>query len=195
MMFFTSDTHYFHEKILVWRNEFRVANGLKPFPSMHYMHEYMIEKHNSVVGPDDTVFHLGDVTFQPVLKRDEFLGIWSRLAGKKKVLNPGNHDSLIWMAEHGLFDEIELWSVFPKQGFFTSHVPLPQVEFRKTPFQVHGHTHETHVGSVHSPYICVCVEAHDFTPVSSDQVVAEIDRRKRAGYSGITTHLKRKNLV
>jgi calcineurin-like phosphoesterase family protein len=186
--FFTSDTHYFHEKILVWRNEVREAKGLPIWRTMQHMHEHMIENHNSVVGVDDEFIHLGDVTFKPSEKRDEFLYLWERLNGKKTILNPGNHDSMKWMVEAGLFKEFELWSVW--NGFFTSHIPLPHIEFRRTPWQVHGHTHQLDMGSVHSPYICVCVEATDFTPVSQDQIKAEIARRERAGYKGVSKYLK-----
>jgi calcineurin-like phosphoesterase family protein len=202
MKFFIADTHFFHEGILSYRNVLQQKRGLKEFRDVDYMNEYMIDQWNSVVRKEeDDVYHVGDLTFQPSRKRDEFLEIWSRLNGEKKSLNPGNHDSMIWMAKADLFKKIEYWSVFPKNGhlhiegeyythgFFTHHAPLPAIEFRKTPWQVHGHTHQENMGDHSSPYICVCAEVNDYIPTSMDQIMVEIDRRLAAGNRGCIQYI------
>ena len=50
--FFTSDTHFNHANIISFCN--------RPFKDVAQMNEAIIEKWNSVIGADDTVFHLGD---------------------------------------------------------------------------------------------------------------------------------------
>lgn len=61
--FFISDTHFSHARIL----EFESDDG-RPvrsgFSSVEEMDEAMIERWNSVVGPKDKVYHLGDVAIR-----------------------------------------------------------------------------------------------------------------------------------
>ena len=79
-VYFTSDTHFGHENIIKWCR--------RPYSSVEEMNEKLIENWNSVVGPDDIVFHLGDFAFGGS-------GLWkevlSRLNGKKYLII-GNHD-------------------------------------------------------------------------------------------------------
>jgi calcineurin-like phosphoesterase family protein len=51
-LFFTSDTHFSSERAL--------ELSKRPFFSVHDMDWTMIDRWNSVVGPNDTVYHLGD---------------------------------------------------------------------------------------------------------------------------------------
>ena len=54
-LFFTSDTHFGHENIIKFCN--------RPFANAKEMNETLINNWNRVVGPDDTIFHLGDFAF------------------------------------------------------------------------------------------------------------------------------------
>ena len=54
------------------------------------MNEMMIKNWNETVGPDDTVFHLGDVALGTIA---ESLPLVGRLNGYK-ILVPGNHDRI-----------------------------------------------------------------------------------------------------
>ena len=51
-VFFTSDTHFNHTNIIRFCN--------RPFKDVTHMNETIIANWNSVVGPDDIIFHLGD---------------------------------------------------------------------------------------------------------------------------------------
>ena len=55
-VFFTSDTHFNHTNIIQYCQ--------RPFKSTDEMNEAMIDNWNSVVGEDDTVFHLGDFSLE-----------------------------------------------------------------------------------------------------------------------------------
>lgn len=75
----TSDTHYSH------KNTLRYCG--RPFFTIEECDEAMIERWNSKVKPEDTVYHIGDVAMHTApIKR-----ILPRLNGKK-ILIVGNHD-------------------------------------------------------------------------------------------------------
>lgn len=54
-LFFTSDTHFFHEGIIKFCT--------RPFESVEEMNETLIRNWNETVPKDGTVFHLGDFAF------------------------------------------------------------------------------------------------------------------------------------
>lgn len=80
--FFTSDTHFGHRNIL--------QHCDRPFASVEAMDEAMIRQWNAVVGPKDTVYHLGDFSLQSASRVEYYL---SRLNGTKHLIQ-GNHDTV-----------------------------------------------------------------------------------------------------
>jgi calcineurin-like phosphoesterase family protein len=80
-VFFTSDTHFGHGGAL----------GLyrRPFASVAAMNEALVERWNETVGPDDTVWHLGDFAIRqrPPVVAD----LLARLNGFKYLV-AGNND-------------------------------------------------------------------------------------------------------
>ena len=166
--FAISDTHFLHANVLKFMNG---DSKLRPFNSLEEMHEYMIQKWNSVVRPQDYVYHLGDVTFQ---YNDLFNNIMSRLNGHKRLI-VGNHDKIKNPALHIWFDKILLWRGWREHNFTMSHMPLKKGHFRDGEFNVHGHVH---AHSLAEPeYINVSVEVRDYTPVHFDEILAEIKRK------------------
>lgn len=79
--FFTSDTHFFHERIIKYCN--------RPFRTVTEMNERIREDWFRKVKPEDKVYHLGDVGFAPI---DQLGGFLNTLPGKKYLV-PGNHDN------------------------------------------------------------------------------------------------------
>lgn len=87
VVFFTSDTHFGHENVIKYSN--------RPFNNKDEMDRAMIENWNSRVGPNDLVYHLGDVFFH---KEDRALSIIKQLNGQKFLVY-GNHDKTIKRSE------------------------------------------------------------------------------------------------
>lgn len=74
-LFFTSDTHF---------GDHRTLNiGKRPFGSVAEMDEALIAKWNAVVGPEDEVWHLGDVARRPT----DVSTLLARLHGTKHLLS------------------------------------------------------------------------------------------------------------
>ena len=115
--FFTSDTHFNHANIIKFCN--------RPFKDVEQMNEVMIANWNSVIGKDDTVFHLGDFCLGGAA---EWTKILDRLNGKIYLIM-GNHD---------------LKNI--RQGFISrfEHVHYPFLCFEgsyKDVWQLFGHVH------------------------------------------------------
>ena len=79
-IFFTSDTHFHHDNIIRFCN--------RPFGSAEEMDEVLIKNWNETVGPNDTVFHLGDFAWGG---SDVWNSILQRLNGHIHLI-VGNHD-------------------------------------------------------------------------------------------------------
>jgi calcineurin-like phosphoesterase family protein len=94
-IFFTSDTHYGHTNICRGVTNWRDENGNVPihqtrdFETLDHMNDKIVESINSVVGEDDTLFHLGDWSFGGFDNIEEFR---NRIVCKNIHLILGNHD-------------------------------------------------------------------------------------------------------
>ena len=86
-IYFTSDLHFSHKNIAKFCPQFRPAA-----PTLEELDEYMIDRWNETVQPEDTVYNLGDVSFAHDLKKIE--AILHRLNGQHHLIL-GNHDDLI----------------------------------------------------------------------------------------------------
>lgn len=175
-IFFTSDTHFGHEKLVT---TFKRADGVTPardFGSAEEMDEYMISQWNSVVRPCDTVYHLGDVVINK--KHMHKLG---RLQGKLRLVR-GNHDIFDDKDYHQYFKRLLGVKMFPKHGAVCSHIPIhPQQLEHRWKVNIHGHMHHHLVcdqfGKPDPRYINVCGEHWDYLPQSLDSLVTLIDKR------------------
>ena len=174
---FISDTHFFHANIL----KFTGDDGLRiraEFNTLEEMHETIIQNWNSLVGDNDYVYHLGDVTFR---YDGAFNNLMSRLKGKKRLI-VGNHDKLTNPALGKHFEKIEIWKGFSDKeaglAFTASHFPLPQYVLRNGKHNAHGHIHQNKSPEAHQRNFSV--EAINYTPVHIDQVVEYFKQEKSA---------------
>lgn len=84
MIYYTSDLHLGHKNIIKYEN--------RPFADVEEMNEKLIENWNSVVKPEDTVYHLGDFAIKGAnMNLDRIVEIYNRLNGDKYMI-VGNHD-------------------------------------------------------------------------------------------------------
>ena len=152
-----SDTHFGHKNIIKYSN--------RPFESVEVMDDVLVQNWNSVVMPNDIVYHLGDVYF----RNPHHI---SRLNGEKHLIL-GNHDSGLDPNLFKNFRSIQLVKPFKKMGLIFSHIPLHQsqlIEHDGTQlFNIHGHIHEK--PSPEGPYRNVSVEQINYTPINIEELV------------------------
>jgi calcineurin-like phosphoesterase family protein len=175
MIWFTSDTHFGHERIIELCN--------RPFATVESMNAALIDNWNSVVAPTDTVYHLGDAVMGSFAENVQILG---RLNGEIHLI-PGNHDRVSSAYHHknpaarerfaqmyrdqGVFIQPE-WVTFGQ--FEMCHYPYTDERYPELcPVDngsrlIHGHVHDE--WQVNGRQINVGVDVWDYTPVSIETI-------------------------
>lgn len=158
-VFLVSDTHFGHDNIC----RFLRTDGtkLRPWDSATEMDKVLINNWNSVVGPQDKVYHLGDVFINR-----KFRFILDHLNGTK-VLIKGNHDIFDLENYTPYFKDIRAYHKLDK--CILSHIPIHPQQLGRFKGNIHGHLHEHIVtdsqGNPDTRYMTVCVEHINYTPV------------------------------
>lgn len=130
-----SDTHFNHNKDFIYQP--------RGFANIQEMNEKIISCWNTIVQPNDIVYHLGDVFFGDTV---EGINLVHKLHGKIR-LAIGNHDSDARLKELGLLSNIEDIQFgyrlkMGKSTFLFTHYPqlTGNYDNSKT-YSIHGHTH------------------------------------------------------
>jgi calcineurin-like phosphoesterase family protein len=159
-VFIISDTHFGHANILEFTD--RWGEPLRSFSSVEEMDEHMVSKWNSVVRPQDHIYHLGDVA----LKKNN-VEILRRCNGHKRLVR-GNHDIYSTKFYMQFFDEIYGVRVF--EDLILSHIPIHPASIKNRWLaNVHGHLHRGKVEG-EGKYFNASVEMLDYTPISLEQL-------------------------
>lgn len=172
MIYLTSDSHWSHHNIIRYCN--------RPFEDVHHMNKVLTENWNSVVGPEDTVYHLGDVAFAPFKKFLPYLN-------GKIILIQGNHDRKKILAGCDLEIHRNLDLEYEGYKFNLNHRPVLDIEIHD-PFRDSEQYLEIDknaydyilVGHVHEKWkylnknINVGVDVWDFRPISIDELITFI---------------------
>ena len=161
-----SDTHFNHAGILTFKDY--AGKPPRVFDSVDQMNECMLDNWASVVKPNDTVIHCGDVLFGEN-KVDWLEANFTKLPGKKRLVL-GNHDNVKQLAP--FFKDIVLWTGAP--GIVCSHTPLHAQTLNEGRWEegvvnVHGHVHTN--PSPEGPYKCVCVEQIGYKPIHLEELL------------------------
>lgn len=178
-----SDTHFSHARSLEFVNE-KTGEKMRHWEAgkVEEMNEYMVEKWNSVVKPEDLVLHLGDVFFTS--KGWEIL---HRLNGEKELVM-GNHDekdmTIYTQFFKRLHGSITIRSKNRSHDLIMTHIPIHTSQFGRFFGNVHGHIHRDLVklpdGTPDPRYLNVCVEMIDYTPITLDECRKRIKEQREA---------------
>lgn len=85
MPFATSDQHYFHSNVIQYCN--------RPFKNEGEMRKILIERHNEVVGKDDHIFIIGDLSMVGTSQHEKVTDLLKKLNGHKHLIM-GSHDEI-----------------------------------------------------------------------------------------------------
>lgn len=161
MIWFTSDTHFNHKNIIKYSS--------RPFDNIVHMEECITKKWNSLVTPNDTVYHLGDFSFS---KDKNYIDkLLNNLNGKKYLIK-GNHDrkevynNSRWI-EVVDYKEINIsLKEKRKQKIVMSHYPFRSwSQMHRGSWMLHGHCHGS-LKDIGGKTMDVGVDVHNYSPIS-----------------------------
>ena len=180
-LFFTSDTHFGHANIIKYCS--------RPFNSATHMDEMLISNWNETVGPEDTVFHLGDFCFG---KPPKWLSILERLNGRIYLI-VGNHD------DRGLNDKVvshfaavsmQMRIRVDGQKIYLNHFPFLCFDGGySNVWQLFGHVHSkagmagmesSRLMHLYPTQYDVGVDNNDYRPVSFSRICSVINAQIKA---------------
>ena len=173
-IFFTADTHFGHEKAVNYHTD---GIKLRPWSTTQDQDQVLKENWNKVVGPDDLVYHIGDV-YDTSIASNEY--ILNQLNGRK-ILIKGNLDIADTSEYLKYFDEVydtfhtvTVGSItFLLSHFYTTREILE--EYHST-VNLHGHLH---ADCVQDPrYFCVSLERTNFCPISAEQLLVSLSENQ-----------------
>lgn len=173
MIYFISDTHFYHSNIIKYCN--------RPFKDVAEMNETMIINWNSIISKEDIVYHLGDFCLS---SDDEIKNIFNRLNGKK-ILIRGNHDrkSVKFYEDIGFKVLTHAPIVLDEYKLMLSHVPIPDNIIKDGYINLHGHIHNKKISEDYldnyseNKHINLSVDANDFKPLSLNDILS-INKKK-----------------
>lgn len=164
MIYFTSDTHYYHRNIIKYSK--------RPYADLTEMNNALVDNWNSVVRPEDTVYHLGDVSFGD---EGQTHNVFSRLNGIVNLCY-GNHDQVIKKSKllQGRFNQIrEYYELkFERQDGEEGRIVMchfPMVVWNKShrgSWMLHGHCHGTLKYPMKAKIMDVGVDPCKYFPIS-----------------------------
>lgn len=172
--FFTSDLHFGHANVIKY--------SLRPFADVDAMNAALVNNWNAVVGADDRVFILGDLSFLPPSMLVDHLSVMHG----RKVLIYGNHDKRLRKTPtilQLLDDAVDLMTVkVPDedatdgvQRIVLCHYPLlVWDQSHRGAWHLHGHCHGTLPDDPKALRLDVGVDCWHYRPVEYAEVKARM---------------------
>lgn len=170
----TSDLHFCHDREFVWK-----ARG---FNSVDEMNEAIVERFNSKIAPEDTLYILGDSILNDNEKGEKYL---SQINGTKCFIL-GNHDTASRIEIYKKYDVDGMAKYaemikYKKKSILLSHFPTITSnvgELHNIVINFFGHTHQTENFYQDYPNMYhVGVDSHDCYPVLIDDALEEVKER------------------
>ncbi len=175
MIWFSSDTHFGHDKEFIWK--------VRGFNSCEEMNETIIERWNERVEDGDDVWHLGDI----MLGSYDNISYLVRLKGRIHIVY-GNHDTANRINLYNAAPNVVAagWADYQKINgyhFYMSHFPtitsnLEKESLKQCTLNLYGHTHQKTNFYLDYPFMYhVGVDSHDCAPVSAEQIIQEMKEK------------------
>ena len=176
MIYFTSDQHFFHDNVIKYCD--------RPFSSVEEMNAIISRNYCEVVGVNDLVMFLGDISIKRGSKYKAIISELVKSLPGHKILIRGNHDqytNTFYREECGFLESVRIKRL---EHMVLTHNPLDFTEEDSGKYLIHGHSHcpvpvenFSHTGFLSSQKVYdVGVDANNYYPISLDYVIKELDR-------------------
>lgn len=175
-IFFTSDSHYSHARIIEYCN--------RPFANVKEMDEALIANWNSRVKPTDDVYHLGDFSFGTTAQAAAIL---KQLNGNKFFIF-GNHDKAIRDEAAAHFKWLRSYHELKDGGRTVVLCHYAMRVWNKShhgSYQLYGHSHGKLESTPWGKSMDVGVDPNNFFPISLDEVADIMDKRVIPSFDSI----------
>lgn len=159
-VFFTSDTHFSHAKIIEYAN--------RPFANVDDMNAALIRNWNTTVGKTDTVYFLGDFAFGT---QQSGIGILNSLHGDIHLII-GNHDRPTICASPR-WSSVQPYKEINHNGRLICMFHYPIASWKNVghgSYHFHGHSHGNYPGN--RQMLDVGVDLHGYKPITFEQAEA-----------------------
>lgn len=186
--YITSDWHFWHDKEFIWQ-----ARG---FTNVEEMNEAIVERHNSIVLPDDEVYCLGDCGLGGAEHLDDVKQLIERMNGRLHLIR-GNHDTDNRVSMYKTCSnvvECGNWAdviKYKKCHFYLSHFPtitsnVEKEHITQATLNLFGHTHQTAKNYENNPYMYHCgVDSNNCYPLLLDDIILEMKENMRARFEDL----------
>jgi len=169
---FTADTHLGHGAIIRFCG--------RPFQSVEEMDEVLVRNWNSVVSPDDTIYHLGDFALGNLQRLRSYR---ERLRGRI-ILIRGNHDRRS-EAFDSLFDEVHdlheittSWRSKPLRIVLCHYALRVWSGSHYGAWHLYGHSHGKLPDDPQALSLDVGVDCWSYRPISLDDIGLTIEKKE-----------------
>jgi calcineurin-like phosphoesterase family protein len=163
--FVTSDTFFSRPSI--------IDIAKRPFSSVEEMNAIMVENWNKAVKPNDVIYHLGNLVWNPVAGEE----ILKQLNGKIYLIQGDYDDAAVNIAKHFINKLYILPDSILNETTFNcvlSHWPLAEWAGKdKGLFHIHGHTlnkMKTDLNEMNR--INICTDNWNFTPQPIEETLS-----------------------
>ncbi|SFJ86788.1 metallophosphoesterase [Jannaschia pohangensis] len=158
-IWYTADLHFGHDNIIKHCN--------RPFESASHMDAMLLANLSARVGPQDTLWIVGDFAFGPRAKDRKWLAnLFARLPGKERHLVVGNHDgeatqSLPWTS---VSHTAEVADGNGAPAVLNHYPMITWHRARKGALHLFGHVHDQWMGSRNA--VNIGVDVWGYVPVT-----------------------------
>lgn len=177
MIYFSSDWHIGHNKEFLYKP--------RGFNSIEEHDEQIITNCNSIVGPEDELWILGDLAMSNNI--EEWDKVYNTLICQNIHFIVGNHDTNNkinrYMTQYGfeLHGYADIFKYSKRRVFYLSHFPTIVGNFedgKPSMWNLSGHTHSKEKFSIYPNIYNVSLDAHDCFPISIVDIMKDILRKE-----------------
>ena len=168
-IYFSSDWHLDHANVIRYDG--------RPFADVNEMNEVIISNHNSIVGPDDDFYFLGDFCFNS--KNTEYF--LSRLQGNLFFIkgNHDKHDTIKMYRKYGTYLGEQTKIKIGNQDVVLNHFAMRVWDkSHHGAILLYGHSHGGLEATPWGKSMDVCCTLNDYKPFSWEQIKQIMDKRE-----------------